>query len=82
MKELRRITNKVISTETPLAKKAIANIALAGAIALTGASYGCAKDETPPVIQNYQMPEWVVEGEDANFKVDAYNDKKVETVYL
>jgi hypothetical protein len=81
-KASRRTSGSTLLTRTALTRKTISNIALAGAIALTCASYGCAKDETPPIIQEWKAPRWVVEGENANFKVDAYDDRKVETVCL
>ncbi|MBM4454092.1 MAG: hypothetical protein FJ013_05875 [Chloroflexi bacterium] len=64
-------------------RKAIARIGLAAVVGFGGLAYGCiGKDDIPPVIQEWKAPEWVVEGEDVSFKVDAYDNRKVETVYL
>jgi len=65
-------------------KRIIRGILLPGItlVLLASSAVGCAKDEIPPVIQEWKADRWVVEGEDANFKVDAYDNRKVETVYL
>ncbi|MBM3143269.1 MAG: hypothetical protein FJ005_09575 [Chloroflexi bacterium] len=81
-KKSRRPLSDTLLIRTALTRKTISNIALAGAIAFTGISYGCAKDETPPVIQEWKAPEWVMEDEDINLSVDVYDDKKVKAVYL
>jgi len=72
-----KLQGKVITMQT--LKKAAVNTALAGVTMLAGTgAYGCAKDETPPVIQsyqdvnppiiqNFQIPEYSVEGENVAF---------------
>jgi len=55
-------------------------VALTAAILLSGTS--CAKDETPPVVQQYEMPEWVVENENIDLKVNTFDDQKTRKVYI
>jgi len=65
-------------------KRIVSRVLLSGItlVLLASSAVGCAKDEIPPVIQEWKADRWVVEGEDANLKVDVYDNRKVETVYL
>jgi len=75
-------------------KKAAVNTALAGVTMLAGTgAYGCAKDETPPVIQsyqdvnppiiqNFQIPEYSVEGENVAFIANASDNKGIKEGYF
>ncbi len=60
-------------------KLAIA-VALTATLLLSGA--GCAKDVNPPVIQQAEMPEWAVEGENVELSVSTTDDRGVKEVYV
>lgn len=64
-------------------KRAALNLPLAILITATGiAASGCAKDEKPPVIQKHKIPDWAVEDENIELKVNTFDDKGVKEAYV
>jgi len=55
-------------------------VALTAAFLLFGA--GCTKDENPPVIQQVEIPESVIEGENIDLIVTTTDDRGVQQVYI
>jgi len=63
--------------------KAVLSIGLATIVGLTGVTYGCALvGKNPPVIQNYKIPEWAVEGEKTDIEVSTFDDKGTKSAYV
>ncbi|MBM3155196.1 MAG: hypothetical protein FJ008_07675 [Chloroflexi bacterium] len=63
--------------------KAALSIGLATIVGLTGVTYGCALvGKNPPVIQNYKIPEWAVEGEKTDIEVSTFDDNGVRETYV
>jgi hypothetical protein len=68
-----------------LLKKIVVNLPLITIILFAVIATACdylQPDKNPPVIQNYQAPEWVVENENIDWKVYASDDRGVEQVYI
>ena len=42
----------------------------------------CAKDETPPIIQQYEINEWLVEDENIDLTVKTFDDRAVKQVHI
>lgn len=51
-------------------------------VALLFVGFGCAKDVTPPVIQQIDAPEWAVEGENVILNVRTSDDSGVSETYV
>jgi hypothetical protein len=60
--------------------KLAAALTLTATLLLSGA--GCAKDENPPVIQQVDMPEWAVAGQNIDLNVRTADDRGVREVYI
>jgi murein DD-endopeptidase MepM/ murein hydrolase activator NlpD len=66
-------------------RKAALIVLLTVATIFAGSGAACdylQPDKTPPVIQSCQIPQWAVDYENVDFKVDASDDRGVKEVYV
>jgi hypothetical protein len=66
-------------------RKAALIVLLTAATVFAGTATACdylQPDKNPPVIQSYQIPQWAVDYENVDFKVDASDDRGVKEVYV
>jgi hypothetical protein len=66
--------------KSSLGRKILLISAAIGMLVLS--SFSCTKDENPPVINDYKVPEWVQEGENIELKVNTFDDIGVREVYV
>ncbi|MBM3166568.1 MAG: hypothetical protein FJZ94_03865, partial [Chloroflexi bacterium] len=66
-------------SKRPIHKMLLPGITL---VLLASSAVGCAKDETPPHIDDYRIPRWGVENENIDWKVETSDDIETKKVYI
>jgi len=74
--------NKEMESFACRSKKLKLATALSLSVTLLLSGFGCAKDETPPVIHKYEMPDLAVEDEIILLNAYVSDDKEVKEVYI